>query len=189
MASAANPSSPPIPTTQLPSPIANEEAVASDSSLSQTNTHSIRSTPASSFSFQRPSPIRESQTSGLQPVAEIELSTIPSHGDPRQSNTSGSLQRDGDEANQQSNPAPTLTGEHVGSGNTLQALNRQRTYAASVQESLRTVYEHLPTYEVTSNSISLGALALTAFFGYETYQLTKESNRYQLLELCHGEKV
>ena len=92
MASAANPSSssslptsqPPLqqlpPSTLRQCPIANEDAVASDSSLSQNNPHSIRSTPASSLSVQRPSPNLEVQGSTLQPGAETELSNLSSHG-------------------------------------------------------------------------------------------------------------
>jgi hypothetical protein len=197
MASATNPSLPSLSTSQIPRssaaqslcPIANEEDVASDSSLSQNNPHSIRSTPASSFSVQRPSPISEAQRSTLQPLQEIELSHLSSHRDPSEGDGTNAPQRDRDKANQYRNPSSTLTGEYVGSRNTLQPPHRQRTYAESVQGSLRIVYEHLPNYEVTSNSIALLALALTAFFGYATYQLTKYGNRIQLLEFCSGEKV
>ena len=220
----------PSSTASSQGPVGNDEAVVSDNSLSQRNTPSIRSTPASSFSIQRSSPHPEAlpsklpsveeitplsgpgprsesdgtntqqqnRSSGLQPVQEtdlpltsnsdpalrasgqrvveeIELTSIPSHEDPNQSDGINSRRQNRDEVIQRRNTPSTSASDYVGSGNTPQPLARHRSYAASFRGSLQTVYQYMPTYEITSNTMALLALVLTAFFGFETYRMTRTS--------------
>jgi hypothetical protein len=177
---------PTIPFIEVTSgPVPDEEAVVSDSSLSRNNTRSIRSTPANSFSTQQTSPDNEAQSSRLEPVEEIELPSRSSQVDP--SNTC--RQPSPEESIEHRHPSPTLATEQNGSGNTPQPPRRQTSYATSFQDSLRNVYRYVPKYEITSTTIALLALALTAFFGYETYRLTKISTGAQLRQICIDEEV
>jgi hypothetical protein len=177
---------PTIPFIEVTSdPVPNEEAAVSDSSLSQNNNRSIRSTPTDSFSTQQTSPDNEAQASRLEPVEEIELPTRSRHADP--SNTY--RQPSPGESIGYRHPSPTLATEQNGSGNTPRPPPRQTSYATSFQDSLRGVYRYVPKYEITSTTIALLALALTAFFGYETYRLTKISTGAQLRQICIDEEV
>ncbi len=150
-------------------PVPNEEAVVSESSLSQINTQSIRSTPASSFSIQQTSPEPEAQS-----VREIELSSISSHGNPGEPSGNYTLQPTLEESSQHQSPSPTLAGEQNQPSNTVQTVNRYRSYATSFPGSLRTVYHYVPKYEITSNTIALLALVINAFFGYKSYRIARE---------------
>jgi hypothetical protein len=169
-------------------PIPNEEAVASDSSLSQNVSHSVRSTPASSFSNHRSSRNIEGQSSGLQRVEEIELSPCPSRGNSSNSFGNNTLQPIPAGISQHHNPTTLTRGQGV-SSDTPQPLNQQRLYARSFQESLHAMHRYLPTYEITSNTIALLALSLTTFFGYKTYRITLEGVEFQHYQICIEEKV
>jgi hypothetical protein len=177
---------PTIPFIEVTSgPVPNEEAVVSESSLSQENNRSIRSTPANSFSTQQTSPGNGAQSSRLEPVEEIELPSRSSHADP----SNICRQPSPEESIEYRHQSPTLATERNGSGNTPQPPRRQRSYATSFQDSLRDVYRYVPKYEITSTTIALLALALSAFFGYETYRLTKISTGAQLRQICIDEEV
>lgn len=169
-------------------PVPNEEAVASDSSLSQNCTQTPRSTPASSFSIQRASPSTEVQSSNLEHCEDIELSSLPSHGYPGESSGNHTLPSVPEEDSQQHDLSGVIA-DHDASTNTLQPLNRQRTYTMSLRESFHTVQRYVPSYETSSTTIALIALALTTFFGYQTYQLTRIGTGAQLLQMCIDAKV
>lgn len=175
----------PLSTPSNRDPIHNEEAVISDSSLSQNNSHSIRSTPASSFSVQGGSPNTEAQSSALQPSEEIELSSISRHGSPGENQ----LQPISEDSSQcQNTSGIVIEGQH-GDRGVHQRPVQQRPYTTSLQESLRTVSRYIPNYQKTSTIIALLALALTAFFGYETYVLAKLEVAAQIRQSCDEEKV
>lgn len=174
----------------------NEKTITSDTSLSQYDTQSSRSTPASSVSDNRNSPSNEAQSSGLEPAEEIELSTISSHDTPSESLGNDILQSTRDESrhHQTSSSIPNRAQDE--SDITLQAPSRHRSWVASFQAYLCTVYQYVPRHEITSNTIAIVVLALTAFFGYETYRLAQESivltqiaTAAQLWQTCNDEKV
>ena len=176
-------------------PVPNEEAVVSESSLSQNNTQSIRSTPASSFSIQRTSPKTEAQSSGLQHCEEIELSSTSSHGLPSENAGTNTLQPVPEESSPQHDPS-TLAWEQDASANIPQPSHWHKTCTRYWQQSLHTLHQYMPNYEITSITIALLALALTAYFGYETYKLTLEGTLLsgiatgaQLYQTCDADEV
>lgn len=179
----------PIPSLELNEHrVPNEEAVASDGSLSQNCTHGPRSTPASSFSIQRGSPSTEMQSSSLGHCEDIELSSLPSHRDPDESSGNHILPSVPEEDSQQ-HDLPAVIADQDAPTNASQPPNRQRTYPTSLRESLRTVQRYVPSYEIFSATVTLIAAVLTLFFGYQAWQLTRISTKAQLREACIGEEV
>lgn len=172
--------------------VANEDAVFSESSLSQNTTHSARSTTATSFNIQGSCSNAEAQASGSQSGGDIELSSISGHGYPSDNPPQPILE----DSTQSHDLSIIATEEQNESRNTFEPSNQQRSYATFFQDSLRSAYRYIPKYEITSNTIALMALTLTAFFGYETYKLAQESNWLakiatgaQLRQTCNDEKV
>ena len=173
-------------------PVAIENTVSSESSSSQNNTHSARSTTATSFSIQHSYPNAEAQASSSRSDKNIELSSISRDGYPCDNPPQAIL-----EDSTQSHNLPVIaTEEQDESRNTLEPSNRQWSYATSFRDSLCSAYQYVPKYEITSNTIALVALTFTAFFGYETYRLAQESNRLakiatgaQLRQTCNDETV
>jgi hypothetical protein len=168
-----------IPSTQVArNLVPNEDAVVSESSLSPNSSHSIRSTPASSFSNHQTSPNNERRLSNLQPVEEIELSSPSDSTRPDVvSSQEGSCPS--------SSLGSTLTEQQVEARSTSSSLHQQRLDVSSFQKLLRTIYQYVPT----SNIIGLVAVFLTAFFGYEQYKYAKIAAELQQQQMCMDEAV
>ncbi|KAF7510003.1 hypothetical protein GJ744_007317 [Endocarpon pusillum] len=171
--------------------VSNEDAVFSESSWSQNTTHSARSTTATSFDIQGSCSDAEAQAPGSQSGGDIELSSISGHGYPNGNPPQPILE----DSTQSHGLSVIATEEQNESRNTFESCNRQWSFAIFFQDSLRSAYQYIPKYEITSNTMALMALILTAFFGYETYKLAQESNRLakiatgaQLRQTCNDEK-
>lgn len=180
-----------IPSVELsPHPVPNEEAVVSDSSLSQSNAHSTRSTPASSFSIHHPSPKHEAQSSALPPVEEIELSLTSECENPTNNSGNNIQQSIRDERSQDHHRAPVGSGRQDGPpDNNLQPPNHQTPYLTFLRGVLGRISQYLPRHELPPNTFSLVALILTAFFGYEMYRLAQIGTAAQLRQLCIEEET
>ena len=114
--------------------VATEETVTSGSSSSRNNTHSARSTSASSFSIQRACSNAGVQASDCQSGEDIELPSISRHGNPSDNPPQPHLE----DSIEPHNSSVITNEEQNESGNTLEPSNPQWSYTTSFQDSLRT---------------------------------------------------